>query len=40
MKKIVALALALCMMAALAVGSAETTKLTAWTFIAQHQEYL
>ena len=39
MKKIVALALALCMMAALAVGSAEATKLTAWTFIAQHQEY-
>ena len=39
MKKIVALALALCMIAALAVGSAEATKLTAWTFIAQHQEY-
>ena len=39
MKKIVALALALCMMATLAVASAETTKLTAWTFIAQHQEY-
>ena len=39
MKKIVALALALCMIAALAVASAEATKLTAWTFIAQHQEY-
>ncbi|MBQ4264741.1 MAG: extracellular solute-binding protein, partial [Clostridia bacterium] len=39
MKKIVALALALCLMATLAVASAEPTKLTAWTFIAQHQEY-
>lgn len=39
MKKLFALLLALCMIATMAVASAEATKLTAWTFIAQHQEY-
>ncbi len=39
MKKIVALLMALCMMATIGAASAETTKLTAWTFIAQHQDY-
>lgn len=41
MKKILALALALCMVVGVfAVASAaETTKLTMWTFIAQHQEF-
>lgn len=40
MKKIAALFLALCMLVGLmSVASAEVTKLTAWTFIAQHQDY-
>ncbi len=40
MKKLVALALALCMLLGMTTfASAETTKLTMWTFIAQHQDY-
>ena len=41
MKKLLALALVLCMLSALALvgAAADTTKLTMWTFIAQHQEF-
>lgn len=40
MKKVIALALFLCMLlSGLSVASAETTTLTMWTFIAQHQEF-
>lgn len=40
MKKLFALALALCMLlGAVTVAQAETTKLTMWTFIAQHQDF-
>ncbi len=42
MKKLVALALALCMllgMATFATAEENVTKLTMWTFIAQHQDY-
>ena len=40
MKKIAALVLALCMLVGMmSFASAETTKLTMWTFIAQHQEF-
>ena len=40
MKKIVALALALCMLLGMtSFAAAETTTLTMWTFIAQHQDF-